>query len=601
MSTWTIDTIPYEEARTLDGLFLERLKRTPEAIAYRAYDEKNDRWVDYTWQQTSEALSRWRAAFEKESLNPGDRVALMLRNCREWVLFDQAAHQLGLVVIPLYPNDRAENVAYILNDAGVKLMLIEDDEHWEHLRDVRHEMKTVERIIFMEDTQTTITDPRVVEASEWLPEIGSELSASGTDPDKLATIVYTSGTTGRPKGVMLSHKNILWNAWSGLQNIAVYREDLFLSFLPLSHTLERSIGYYLAMMAGSTVAYARSIPQLGEDLMNVKPTVIVSVPRIFERVHSRINTGLEEKSIIARGLFKLAVHVGWKRFLSQQHRGMPSIFGFLWPLLDKIIASKIKEKLGGRIRFAICGGAALAPDIAKLFIGLGIKIQQGYGLTETSPVLTVNPIENNIPASVGTLLKDVEAKIGENDELVVRSPGIMIGYWNNHKATAEMIDADGWLHTGDKVRIEDDHVFITGRLKEIIVLANGEKVPPSDMEGAISMDVLFDQVMVIGEGKPYLAAFIVLNPDQWEITAKSLGVDATAPESLTSEKVQERICQRIGKQLNSFPGYAQVRRVLLTLDPWTVDSGLMTPTLKIKRTKIIEKYHDQLENLYKGH
>jgi long-chain acyl-CoA synthetase len=325
------------------------------------------------------------------------------------------------------------------------------------------------------------------------------------------------------------------------------------------------------------------------------------VPRIFERVYNKIQAGLEEKSPVARALFKLAVSTGWRRFEYQQGRAGWSPQLLLWPLLKKIVASKVMEKLGGRMRLAVVGGAPLPTGVAHLFIGLGLPMIQGYGLTETSPVISVNPIENNDPAGVGCLLQDVEARIGDNDELQVRSPGVMLGYWANEKATGDMIDGDGWLHTGDKARIVDGQVYITGRLKEILVLANGEKVPPADVEMAICMDTLFDQAMVIGDNRPYLSALLVINPEQWETFARELKVDPTDTEACKSSRINEIVLERVARQISAFPGYAKIRRVCCQLEPWSIEEGLMTPTLKIKRSNILEHFKADIEKMYQDH
>ena len=516
-------------------------------------------------------------------------------------MFDQAALANGLVVVPLYTQDRAENIAYILQNAGAKVLLIGNQEHWDALHPVRDQLGFLSRIISLRHIDTTgHADSRLRTVGEWLPD-EAELMRVNWDPESLATIVYTSGTTGRPKGVMLSHHNILWNVYRSLQVVKRGPDELFLSFLPLSHTLERTAGYYLPMMLGAAVAYNRSIPQLAEDLLAVRPTILISVPRIFERVYNKIYAGVEEKSPVARALFRLAVNVGWQRFEHEQGRAGWSPKLLLWPLLNKLVASKVMEKLGGRMRLAVVGGAPLPVEVARLFIGLGLPMIQGYGLTETSPVISVNPIENNDPRSVGCLLEDVEAKISDKDELLVRSPGVMLGYWSNEKATREVIDDEGWFHTGDKAKIENGQLYITGRLKEIIVLANGEKVPPADMEMAITADPLFEQAMVVGDNKPYLSALLVLNPEQWALLAEQLGVDPESSEACNSSQVYEVILERVAKQISSFPGYARIRRVHCQLEPWSIEDGLITPTLKLKRNKVCERFAQQIEAMYEDH
>jgi long-chain acyl-CoA synthetase len=258
-------------------------------------------------------------------------------------------------------------------------------------------------------------------------------------------------------------------------------------------------------------------------------------------------------------------------------------------------------KLGGRMRLAASGGAPLPTPIAKVFIGLGLNLVQGYGLTETSPILTGNPVDNNDPASVGIPLRGLELRIGENDELLARGPVIMLGYWNNPEATAAVIDSEGWFHTGDKARIENNHVYITGRIKEIIVLANGEKLPPADMEMAIALDTLFEQVMIIGENRPFLTALLVINPEQWQRVAQDLQLDTGAPGAPRSEAFEKLVKEKLAQRLAEFPGYARIHQVTCSLEPWTIDNELITPTLKLKRNRIMERFAADIERMYEGH
>ena len=605
MTLMTEDIISTEIAGTLDGLMVERVQRTPKATAYRSFDAETKTWRDTSWQEVGREISRWHAALAAEQLLPGDRVAVHLRNSTEWVYFDQAALSCGLVIVPLYTDDRPDNIAYILSDSAVKLLLVHDTGIWKRLAPALAGLEDLQRVLILHPSETSspaeaLQDKRVRFVSDWLPEQADPMRKRHGDPHALASIVYTSGTTGRPKGVMLSHNNMLSIAHSALTMIDVYQEDLFLSFLPLSHTLERTAGYYLPVMSGSAVAYARSIAQLGEDLQNIRPTVMIAVPRIFEKVFARIQGQMSKQSGLKRALFRMTTETGWRRFECQQKRASWHPRLLAWPLLKKLVAGKVTEKLGGRLRMAVSGGAALSLPIAKTFIGLGVPILQGYGLTETSPVISVNVPEDNEPGSVGILLNGVEARISENDELLVKTPGMMQGYWNNHAATAEMIDADGWLHTGDQARIDNGHVYITGRIKDILVLSSGEKVPPMDMELAICLSSFIDQTLVIGEGRPFLAAIVVLNPDEWEGLANSLGLDANDEDSPRAEKLAAHLIREIRGNLKDFPGYAKIRRVIITPEPWTIDNGLLTPTLKVKRAPVLDRFSAEIETLYTG-
>lgn len=605
MKGWSEDLISVEHARTLDGLFQQRVQRSSDHTAYQWFDRTDGSWRTLTWRETLEQVARWRTALQRESLNLGDRVAVLLRNCPEWVIFDQAALSLGLVTVPLYTDDRADNAAHILQDADCKVLLIQDANRWKRLAPAIGEALCPERVLILEDNEqarrVSTDDERVARVSEWLPAQGETWSQRDADPHSLATIVYTSGTTGRPKGVMLSHHNILANAHASVTMLDVYQEDLFLSFLPLSHTLERTASYYLPMMTGSTVAYARSINQLADDLQTIRPTVIIAVPRVFERVYQRLKDQLQDRPKPLRKLFELAVRVGWIDFERRQgRRGWHPVL-LLWPLLRRKVARPVLERLGGRLRAAVSGGAPLPFEVARLFIGLKLPLVQGYGLTETSPVVAVNPLEDNRPDSVGIPLRGIQVRIGADDELQVKGPCNMLGYWNNHAATARMFTPDGWLRTGDQARIADRHVYITGRIKDILVLSNGEKVPPADMEMTIGLDPLFDQVLIAGEGRSYLSAILVLNADLWPGLAGEYGLDPDSAESLAHPPLLRDMLKRIRDALVDFPGYAKVRRATLTLEPWSIENGMLTPTMKIKRSQVLAHYHAAVEQMYAEH
>ncbi len=595
--------ISLEEAKTLPGLFRARFQRSPASTAYRQFDPESGQWRDYSWQQMAEECARWQAAIAAHGLQPGERVGVMMGNCREWVLFDQATLGLGLVNVPLFYNDRGGNVAYIARDCGFRLLLIGGQEQWDSLLPVLDELTGVETIITLKPVAGG-SDPRLKPIEEWLPESapGEFQVSPDLDPHGLASIVYTSGTTGHPKGVMLSHNNILSNTVEALATTTLGENDISLSFLPLSHMLERTGGYYLPMLAGVTVAYARSIPDLPEDLITIRPTLMISVPRIYERIYARVQEGLAAKPAVLRKLFKLAVAVGWRRFQHRQGRGPWTLDQLLWPLLDKLVASKLRERLGGRLRSAISGGAPLPPEVAKTFLALGVPVLQGYGLTETSPVLTVSRLEDNIPESVGTALPGTKLAIGEGGELLAKGAAVMLGFWNNPEATASVIDEEGWFHTGDVARIDDDgHVYITGRIKDIFVLANGEKISPADMEQAITMDPLIEQAVVIGEGKPFLSALLVPEPEQWKQLCAQLQLDPDDEASFSNEQMLEQVCERIGQQLREFPGYAQIRKIRLLSEAWSVENGFLTPTLKTKRAQIMKHCDHLVQEIYAGH
>jgi len=596
------DFITPEAAGTLAGLFRERVRRSPAGCAYRRFDQEGRCCACTSWAETAAQAGRWQEAMASEGLRPGDRVAVMLKNGLEWVLFDLAAMGLGLVTVPLYVNDRPENFAFIIQETEARLLLIEGVDQWERIREVQGRLDSLVRIVSLTPACTRDCDPRLILLSNWLTDNAVGYDAGTWPRESLATVMYTSGTTGNPKGVMLSHANILANAYAGISQVPVYPDDLFLSILPLSHALERTVGYYAPMMAGASVAHVRSLEQLPEELAAIRPTVIISVPRLFERVRMKITGALAEGPRWKRRLFELAVDVGWRRFLHHQGRGTWSPRLLLWPLLDKLVAKRITAALGGRVRQAVSGGAPLGPEISRFFIALGLPLLQGYGLTETSPVVSVNTPADNRPETVGRPLSGIEVTVGEQSELLVRGPHVMSGYWRDPDASAAVIDRQGWLHTGDQARIADSgHIIITGRIKEIIVLANGEKISPVEIEMAINADRLFEQVMVVGEGRPYLSALLALNGAEWIKLAGTLGVDAAHEEVLESKRVEQALLERIGPRLSHFPGYARIRRVHAGRTAWNVQDGLLTASFKLRRQQILERFADDIERMYAGH
>ncbi len=600
-----IQAITPETAGSLPGLFFKRVRQTPDKTAYHYFEKESQQWKSITWSDAYYRVSRWQSLFVHFNLKAGDTMAIMLRNRPEWVFAEQAALSLGLVVVPLYINDRPENIAYILNDANIRIMIIDNQQQLKQLHSIYEQLKNLTALI------TLVPGNRLSAISQnKLPlyyyqdvmfKDNCQYQPFKGNADDLATIVYTSGTTGKPKGVMLSHNNILFDTWAAISAVPCLSNDRFLSFLPLSHMFERTAGYYIPMMSGAEIIYARSIDKLAADLQTVKPTVLVTVPRIFERVHQRIMAQIEQKSKLAQILFYTTIAIGWKRFLVHQgrHNWFPGLL--LWPFLNQLIAQKIMLKLGGHLRLAISGGAALNNDIAQFFIGLGLTITQGYGMTEAGPVISTNKLDDNDPFSVGQILPGIKTRFDQRGELLIKAKTVMQGYWNNSKATNQILDHSGWLHTGDKAELRNSHLYITGRVKEIIVLSNGEKVPPADLEMAICNDPVFEQVMVVGEAKPYLSAIIVISEEMWPELANAAQINVYEENALANKKLCKLVTKKISTLLGSFPGYEQIRRVKLVLKPWTINNGLLTPTMKLKRNKIISRFKNEIDDLYAGH
>lgn len=587
------DAIPWQQAGTLAGLLRERLARSADAVAYRYFS--GAAWQALSWGQVAQRVGQFQAALRGERLPAGSRVAVMLPNGPDWVCFDLAALALGLVVVPIYRDDRPDNAAYVLEHSGAALLLAESADQWSQLLPHGY-LGGLQRVVL---AQGEADDDRVLSLNHWLPVHG-EFSVDCSDGEALASIVYTSGTTGRPKGVMLCHRNMLWNAAAAQAMVPVTPQDLFLSFLPLSHTLERTVGYYLPLLAGATVAFGRGIQHLADDLLAVQPTVLVSVPRVFERSAAAIRDAIGARPRAVQWLFDAALKLGWRDFERAQGRapGTPMLSALPW--LRSRVARPVLDRLGGRLRVAICGGAALPPDVARLFISLGLPLLQGYGLTEASPVLSVNTLAENRPDSVGLPLPDVTLHVGPGEELLAKSPGLMAGYWHDAEATAAVLDADGWLHTGDIAAQRDRHWYITGRLKDIIVLANGEKVPPVDIEHALMLDPLIHQALLVGEGRPYLVAVLVLHRRQWADLAGRLQLDADAPSSLADPRACQVVLKQVDAALHAFPGYARIRAVHLTLEEWTEANGLLTATQKTRRGQLLERYREPIDAAYRA-
>ncbi len=599
-----LDIISVEEAGSLPGLFKCRIERTQKLPAYQQYDKKQNSWVTYSWQEIGALVARWQQGLKKEPLVPGDRVALLLANSIEWVCFEQAALGLGLVVVPLYTWDSPDNIAYLLKDSGSSLLLTGTAEQWLQLTPHAASLPKLSKVLCLaEDALAQVEGIASTSVSNWLPNDGNKIAIHVEDPHSLATIIYTSGTTGPPKGVMLSHNNILCNAEAILKVIPIYTSDILLSFLPLAHTFERTAGYYIPMMAGCSVAYTRSIKKLGEDLRTIRPTIIISVPRIFEKVYNKIRNKLQQKSGLAKWLFEITLDIGWHHFEATQRRAPALTFGekLLLPLLQRMVAAKILNRLGGKIRLAVSGGAPLNEAVSKFFLGLGLPLLQGYGLTEVAPVVSTNRLEHNIPASVGSPLPGVQCKTGPDNELLVKSPGLMSGYWNLPEKSREAIDSEGWLHTGDVAEIQNSIIHIRGRLKEIIVTSTGEKIPPADLEMTIASASLVDHAMVLGEGMPYLAALLVLHRSEWHTLATDCGLDPDDVSALQSPVATQAVIEKLETLLHAFPGNARIRTVALLLDDWNIANGFLTPTLKLKRGVIESRYAETIKGLYKGH
>jgi long-chain acyl-CoA synthetase len=599
----SVDLISVEAAGSVPGLFLERMKRSPDAVAFREFDRVTGRWRSLTWRETGHRVAQFQQALVNEGLKPGEHVAILLANSIDWIAFDIAAMGCGLVVVPLYPHDSVENAVSILGHCKAKLLFTDNWARWQQLSARQSEFSNIEGV-WIQSPATEAAGLQGAALARPLTDVLPSSAKAGdlvniAAPRSLATLIYTSGTTGRPKGAMLSHFALLWNAAASARLIPPRRDDVFLSFLPLAHAFERTAGYTMAMMGGSVVSFARSIDLLRADFRLVRPTAVVAVPRVFELIHATIRLRIA-RSPLRQRVFDYAAALGWRKFEVEQGRARP--LGLmqlvLWFVLGQLFSRSVLRALGGRLRVAVSGGASLGKEIQRTLIGLGLPIVEGYGLTEAAPVVCSNTLEDNLPGSVGRPLPGVSLMVSDTGELLVQTPSIMVGYWKDEMSTAQAIDLDGWLHTGDLAEIRNGRVFIRGRLKEVIVLATGEKVGPGDIEEEVKRNSVFQQALVVGEGRPWLAAVVVLDASKWKVHAERLGLDASEPNEGAAAA---EILRLVRMQLSDRPRHLQIHFVYATQTPWTIQAGLLTPTLKVKRKPVERLFQDEIAALYKEH
>ena len=601
-----------KKCKTLCEFVPLRARQIPQTVALRQYDRKEKAWKDVTYASLDKQITAWRRALEALHLERGARVAILLNNSVDAVLADQAVLANGLIPVPLHAIDTPGSSAFILIDSQSSALITNKADRWGLIEKTNVPMPDLKHVILTEETGINEKDEhrQILSKDIWLAS-GKDIQElpEGPKSEDLAAIVYTSGTTGRPKGVMLTHHNVVENVIATLIHIAPAPKPgyIFLSFLPLSHTFERTAGYYLALGMGCTITYNRSIMLLAEDLRTVKPDVLISVPRIYEKIYARINEQLGKKPAIARWLFNCAVNVGWRKFCAENKLPVPKspwqfADSFTGPILKKLVADKVLEQFGGNLKVAIAGGAALNGKVARVFGGLGLAPIQGYGMTEASPIIAGNSLTLNQPDTVGKLFSNLQMRLApETHEIQIRGSSIMKGYWKRPEDTARVLDSEGWLSTGDVGEINETGLLrIKGRIKEIIVTSTGEKVPPVDLELALETDPLFSQAYVVGENTPFISAVTVLNPEEWKKLAAELKVSASEA-SLKLTSVRTAILKRVKAAAADFPHYALPRKVLLTLKPWTIENGLLTPTLKLKRTPLAKFFKKEIDEIYEKH
>jgi long-chain acyl-CoA synthetase len=590
---------------TLPEMFFSQADQMREADCLRY--PRNGRYLPISWRELEERVLSLTAGLRSAGVRPGDRIGLLAENRPEWAMCDLAILASGAITVPLYPNATSAQIAYILSHAEAKLLFVSNGVQLAKAAAIFDEVASLEKVAVFDPVPdmpafatsfVSLADPRFHHRQQ---DRDQAAAAYGRGADDVASLIYTSGTTGEPKGVALTHRNFLFNVEAGLAAVEVYDTDVCLSFLPLSHVLERTVGYYLMLYVGVTIAYARAIETIAEDLLVARPSVMVSVPRLYEKIYARIWEKVQASNPVRRAIFSGGMAVA-ERYLDMHviHAPIPKHLEVRYRMVERLVIDKLREKVGGRLRFAISGGAALNPTINRFFNAAGITILEGYGLTEASPVISVNRLENNRIGTVGLPLPGIEVKIAVDGEILTRSPSVMQGYYKEPEATAEVIDGKGWLATGDIGYLDEvGCLVITDRKKDLIVTSGGKNVAPQELEGRIVLDRFIEQAVVYGDAHNYLTALIVPDMALMYSYAEIKSIDYVDDDALINHpRVHDLLRRRIEKQLADLARYQQIKRFAVRATPFTIEAGELTPTLKIRRRVVYDKYRQVFEALY---
>jgi long-chain acyl-CoA synthetase len=565
-------------------------------------DKSDRRWRDHSWRSVADRAARLRAGLQSMGIKREDRVAILCDNSPEWVVADMAVLGLGAVVVPLYTTGGAEETRHVLTDSGARVLVLDRVQRLDKVGGLAS-LPGLETIILAHAAPAARNGagPRIVSldqasAYESMPAINGKR-------DELATFIYTSGTTGPPKGVMLSHGNIITNCESNLAALNLNSADTVLSFLPVAHSFERTAGYYTVILGGGTIAYAEGLAQVAANLLEVEPTVVLTVPRLLEVVYSRIMRTVESSSPLRRRMFHAAVAIGTQA-AACRHSGRPlplHLAAAMVPL-RRLVFSKIRGIFGPRLRYLVSGGAPLSADINRLLAATEIPIVEGYGLTEASPVVSCNLHGRTRIGTVGCPLNNIDVRTAPDGELLVRGPNVMKGYYHRELDTREAIDAQGWLHTGDIAQIDaEGYIRIIDRKKDIIVLSGGKNVSAANLEGKLSSDPFIAQACVVGDRRKHLAAILVPNfetltsrpPDQ-------LRIEQRQPAELVHDRVlREFFRSRIREFNRPLSDVERIIDFILTERPFSQENGELTPTMKIRRRTVQQHYETQIEALYR--
>lgn len=584
---------------TLSKAFWRSVEQQGEKPALLVKREKQ--YCPITYTELGRRVYALARALHELGVRKGDRVAILAENCPEWAITDWATLCLGAITVPIYPTLTAPQVGEILRDSEPKALVVSDKKQRRKACEAVEGTGLNPQMICIEPDSSSETPnfEQMLNQPGTLTESALRALVEASQPEDIVTFIYTSGTTGEPKGAMLTHHNLITNIEAVLELIDWRPDDVFLSFLPLSHVFERMGGHFLPIYAGLTIAYAESLFTLANDMVEVKPTMMLGVPRFYASVMDRILASVRQMPPLRQKLFYRMLEVG-KVYAQCWREGRSAPLGvrLQHSVLDKLVASKIRERVGGRLRYFISGGAALPKEVAEFFHAFGILIIEGYGLTETSPVLTVNPPRAPRFGSVGKPIRGVEIKIAEDGEILARGPNIMLGYYKKPEATAAAIDPDGWFHTGDVGHIDaDGYLYITDRKKDILVLANGKNVAPQPIENLLKQSELVQEAVVYGDGMSAPVALIVPNIDALRAFAKQEGIEADGDALLNHDAIQRRFRQELERVNRELADFQRIKGFRLISKPFSIETGELTPTLKVKRRVVAEKYAHLLQEM----
>ncbi|MGE3527234.1 MAG: long-chain fatty acid--CoA ligase [Gemmatimonadales bacterium] len=594
------------DPRTLNQIYfsaMERFGRRPVIMRSRLTGD----WTDLSYADFHDRVQSLSNGLGELGIGAGSHVAILSENRPEWAMADFACLTARCADVPIYPTLPAKQIEYILKDSEAVAVFVSTSTQAAKIREIRGNLPRLQHVIAFDAAaagsgivhlEDVITRGR--EARSRYPRWKDEATAVG--PDDLATLIYTSGTTGDPKGVMLTHGNICSNVVSGLAVLHLRDTDECLSFLPLSHIFERMAGHYCMVYAGCIINYALSIDTVSDDLIARSPTVVLSVPRLYEKIYARVLENALSGSGIKKAIFFWAKRTAeaWAE-LAIEKQPIPGGLGFRKSIADKLVFSKLKARTGGRLRFFVSGGAPLSAEIAKFFFAAGLPILEGYGLTETSPVITVNTFEHQRLGSVGPAIPGVEVKIAADGEVLTRGPHVMKGYYRKPEATAEAIDAEGWFHTGDIGEIDaDGFLKITDRKKDIIVTAGGKNIAPQPIEGKVKGNKFVANAVMLGDKRKFPIMLIVPNLDNLRAWAQHKGLTFGDDRSLIENpQAVGKIEKEMMKSLRDLAHYEMPKKVMLLERDFSIESGELTPTLKVKRRVVEKKYAREIEALYR--